>query len=231
MNKHFQPNEIDRFIKTLFDTHSAGRSGYLLINFVNGEISDGDQRDDIKNVFFDLDTGSLEQSLDEIKKTINEHVGNYHCYMNTMISSNNFTYKRGRRFKFALNLGLEPGYFEGGKQEALNTITQFPLKPSMLVDVGFRGYDAYFLLKKPFKTNDGTEYEFIRDCESHLNDTIGGVLSTGRIPGTPDITDPNHSLYNTNDPDLWSNCTICETNDVSYTLDEINRFFTVKNCN
>ncbi len=96
-------------------------------------------------------------------------------------------------------MGVDGKDFQGGKEEALKRLEEFPLTPNVVVDSG-HGYHPYWALKEPFPV---TGPDTIASVESYLKGlahALGAdrnaceLARVLRLPGSENRKDPAHPL-------------------------------------
>ncbi len=97
------------------------------------------------------------------------------------------------------------------KEDFLEFLNVFPLKPNMVIDSG-RGVHAYWYV------TDLDAMSFLRlqrrlARELDTDEAVSKIKQVMRVPGTLNTKDP--------DPSKWIPCQVIETNDISYSAEQI----------
>jgi len=177
-------NEAKRFINAVFGKYfSEGNTGYIEVRYIT------------KNGKTYSDFFSIEDFNDDnVTRKIEENNKDYHIYVgvNPRPPSKN---KKQDDIKDILTLwaDVDAKDFEGGKEEALRRIKEFPISPSILVDSG-NGYHLYWLLENSIINIEEKERLEIRKILSGIIKEIGADHAHNldrvmRLPGTLNIKD------------------------------------------
>lgn len=178
------------FLQILFDKYIATQSrGLVEIRPIKGRDRPG------RSFFFEMDEiGQLSQQIQKLNRQ------GYNIYFSVNPRPRN----KNKKQKFikdiiCLWLDVDAKNFDGGKEEALGRIKDFPIRPNIIVDSG-NGYHAYWILDEPLINRTEQQSLEIQQILNGLINTIGADRrrknfdSLMRLPGTLNVKKPENPL-------------------------------------
>ena len=210
---HFNRDMAKSFLESLFQ---KCEDGYLELRPINEKGS--------RPKFFPVSEG-FTPALDYIEQL----VGEYHIFFGIQPRGKESGRDEDIETLIAFWADIDAKDFGGSKEKARESLNNFPLEPTLLVDSG-NGYHAYWVLEEPWKLRSKTDREEAANISKIIHKTVGGDNTANlsrilRLPGTPNIKDPNAETTpnTTSNQSLWTECKIVNN---SYTLYQL---VTIKN--
>lgn len=208
----FNKSMAKDFLQNLF---KHCEKGYLEMRPINNQGS--------KPKFFDLEQDGVSKALQYAK----DLSGKYHVFYGVQPRK-----KRSGRDKDITQLitfwvDIDAKDHSNSKQKARGALNNFELEPSLLIDSG-NGYHAYWILKEPWDIDNESDRKEINRISKTIHKATGGDSTANvsrilRLPGTPNIKDPDASgtPKTTDKKHLWSECKIISNSYTEYTINEI----------
>lgn len=224
MRTKFKPTETRKYLEALFEN---AQGQYLELRFFR-PITPGETQTEHK--FF-----KIPEEFNEAILFTKEYAGLYHCYTGAAPRVR----KSGKKKDVETLVGawvdvdgkdfIDSDNFrdaQHGKKQALQNIEDFPLEPSFIIDSG-NGYQALWLFDEPWNITDPQE----RKKAEKLLKNLAKVLESDkystdlprvlRLPGTPNIKDPDNHTIVTDDPSEWTQSRIERKTNRRYTPGEL----------
>jgi|AntDeeMinimDraft_6_1070357.scaffolds.fasta_scaffold00567_2 putative DNA primase/helicase len=187
--------------------------GYLELRLINESGS--------KQKFFPITNDNfIANALDYIK----DFVGKYHIFFGIQPRKKKKGTDSAVETLLSFWIDLDAKDHNNSKAQARESLNNFELEPSLLVDSG-NGYHAYWELKKPWQIKNESDRKEITRISKAIHKITGGdstfnVSRILRLPGTPNIKNPYGDGI-TDDEALWKECKIVSNSYQTYSIKEI----------
>lgn len=175
----------------------------------------------VKDFFF------KKKEIPKLIKTIEDYESEYHIFMGVLPRNKKSGKNKDVDRLTTFWVDIDAKDFEGDKEKAYDSISLFPLTPTLVVDSG-NGYHAYWVLKEPLKI-DKDNRPLVKGMVKKLHkvtkaDDTHDLARILRVPGTANIKDPKNFKKVTSNEDDWTYAEIKDLNiTTQYSFEKIKK--------
>ena len=212
--KFYNREQAKQFLEFLFKN---SKKGFVEIRPI--------RQNKVLQQYFDISDG-----LDSVIEAISDVVGTFNVFVGIQLRDKESGKDSDIRYLSTFWADIDAKDFDGNKNLALQSLDNFSLRPSMVIDSG-NGYHAYWILNDPIDLKKDSVRAEITKLSRLIHyvvkaDSTYNLSRILRMAGTPNIKNPNGTNGSeiSENPADWKMCSIHSLDySITYNLNDVKK--------